>query len=144
MFSFFYRYGQIPCWNSKGVWTKTILLKSSRINTTHRIWRQPIEGHVQTFQFLKVKVGLRIFRIVVEQDSFFNFLFKLYLLIFKLVYYLIYMLYCSMLGGSKNSDIENPIIQEDEFELIVTRSYIYGRLCTLVRLLIVLDECSSS
>ena len=39
-----------------------------------------------------------------------------------------------ILGGSKNSDIGNPIFLEDESELIVIRSYIYVRSCTLVRL----------
>ena len=41
-----------------------------------------------------------------------------------------------ILGGSKNSDIGNPIFVEDQFELIVIRSYIYVRSFTLVRLCI--------
>ena len=70
----------------------------------------------------------------IEQGSWFNFLFKLdYVL--KPVYYLSYMLYAWWI---LNSDIGNPILQEDKFELIVIRSYIYGRSCTLVRLYVYL------
>ena len=52
--------------------TAPISLKSSPINARHRIWGQPIEGHIQTtfppanqnfaFTFLKVKVKLYIYQ----------------------------------------------------------------------------------